>query len=235
MNKIKTESKIGKINRTFIKDETYNLLSQKIISGDLRPCQRLRVKELSDELGISRTPVREALLQLESEGLVLTKANRWTIVAPINPKEALNIYPIIYSLEELALEEAFDKIGPKEISKLREINDRIKDLHDKSDQLGIIKKDNEFHNYITNLSGNEEIGPILQKLKRRVERMELYFFENSESNFTTYIEHLKIIESLEEGKLEKSKKSLVRNWTSTIETIVNLSKEINIEDNEISN
>lgn len=235
MDKLTNTNKIGKINRTFIKDEAYNLLAKKIIRGDLKPCQRLRVKELSDELGISRTPVREALLQLESEGLVLTKANRWTIVAPINPKEASNIYPIIYSLEELALEEAFEKIEQKDINKLRQINEEIKKMHEKNDQFGIIKKDNEFHRYISDLSGNDEIYPILQKLKRRVERMELYFFESSESKFTTYIEHLKIIEALEEGNLEKSKKALVGNWTSTIETVKKLSKNVKLEDTEFIN
>ena len=81
----KNKVKIKKISRTFVKDEAYNLLAQRIINGELKPCERLRVQELSDDLGISRTPVREALLQLESEGLVMTKANRWTIVSPIIP------------------------------------------------------------------------------------------------------------------------------------------------------
>lgn len=63
MDNLNNEKHLEKISRTFIKDEAYNLLAQKIILGELKPCQRLRVKDLSDSLGISRTPIREALLQ----------------------------------------------------------------------------------------------------------------------------------------------------------------------------
>ena len=188
----KNKVKIKKISRTFVKDEAYNLLAQRIISGELKPCERLRVQELSDDLGISRTPVREALLQLESEGLVMTKANRWTIVAPINPCEAKDIYPIIYSLEELALIEAFDKIDEKFIEKIQDINEDI----------------------------------------RRVERMEIYFFETGDENFTTYKEHMNIINALKEKNLDKARKFLVENWKSTIHTINKLSKDLEFENIE---
>ncbi len=222
--------KIKKISRTFVKDEAYNLLAKKIINGELKPCERLRVQELSDDLGISRTPVREALLQLENEGLVMTKANRWTIVAPINPEEAKDIYPIIYSLEELALIECFDKIDEDFIEKIQIINEEIKFFHKKKDQLKTIKKDNEFHDAFIKLSGNKEIKPIIDKLKRRVERMEIYFFETGDENFTTYKEHLDIINALKEKNLDKARSALVGNWKSTINTINKLSKDMEMDD-----
>ncbi|MDU4378910.1 MAG: GntR family transcriptional regulator [Anaerococcus vaginalis] len=228
----KNKVKIKKISRTFVKDEAYNLLAQRIINGELKPCERLRVQELSDDLGISRTPVREALLQLESEGLVMTKANRWTIVAPINPCEAKDIYPIIYSLEELALIEAFDKIDEKFIEKIQDINEDISYFHRKKDQLKTIKKDNEFHDAFIELSGNAEIKPIIDKLKRRVERMEIYFFETGDENFTTYKEHMNIINALKEKNLDKARKFLVENWKSTIHTINKLSKDLEFENIE---
>lgn len=228
----KNKVKIKKISRTFVKDEAYNLLAKRIINGELKPCERLRVQELSDDLGISRTPVREALLQLESEGLVMTKANRWTIVAPINPGEAEDIYPIIYSLEELALIESFDKIDDKFIEKIEDLNEDIKYFHRKNDQLKTIKKDNEFHNAFIELSGNIEIKPIVDKLKRRVERMEIHFFEASEEKFTTYNEHKDIIDALKEKNLEKARAALVKNWKSTIDTIENLSKDMEFKDIE---
>lgn len=230
--KDKNKVKIKKISRTFVKDEAYNLLAKKIINGELKPCERLRVQELSDDLGISRTPVREALLQLESEGLVMTKANRWTIVAPINPGEAKDIYPIIYSLEELALIESFEKIDEKFLEKIQDINEDIKYFHRKNDQIKTIKKDNEFHNAFIELSGNVEIKPIVDKLKRRVERMEIYFFKTGEENFTTYNEHMDIINALKEKNLEKARAALVKNWQSTIDTIENLSKDMEFKDIE---
>lgn len=222
-----------KINRTFVKDEVYELLLKKIITGELAPCQRLRIQELSEKFGISRTPLREALLQLENEKLVLTKANRWTIVAPIDPVEALNIYPIIYSLESLALELAYEKIGEKEIEKLKSINNEIEELHEKKDQLNIIKKDNEFHNYIITLSGNTEIEDILSNLKKRVERMELYFYEHSDEHFTTYDQHLKIINALEDKNLDDAKKALTSNWTYTLDIVKSVSNEVDLSQEPI--
>ncbi len=119
------------IKRKFIKDEAYDLISKKIISGELKPKTRIRINEMSEALGISRTPVREAILRLEDEGLILSKANRWTMVAPINIDETLNIYPIISSLEQLALKIGFSNINDEVIEELENINENIKKIQSK--------------------------------------------------------------------------------------------------------
>lgn len=119
------------IKRKFIKDEAYDLISKKIISGELKPKSKIRINELSEALGISRTPVREAILRLEDEGLILSKANRWTMVAPIDVDETLNIYPIISSLEKLALELGFSNVNDEIIENLEYINENIKKVQDK--------------------------------------------------------------------------------------------------------
>lgn len=75
-----------------MRDEVYRTLRNWIITGKLKPETKLKDKDLSETLGISRTPIREALLRLEDDGLVITKANRWTLVAPIELKEAENLY-----------------------------------------------------------------------------------------------------------------------------------------------
>ena len=98
------------LNRTFIRDDVYQSLREWIVRGDLEPGEKLKDKELAAQLGVSRTPVREALRKLENEGLVETSANRWTKVAPITIQDAERIYPIIQKLEELALILAFHKI-----------------------------------------------------------------------------------------------------------------------------
>lgn len=90
--------KENKIKRVFIKDEAYERLNRLIVTGELAPMTKIKIADLSEKLGISRTPLREALLRLENDGLIISKANRWTMVAPINMADAQNIYPIISSL-----------------------------------------------------------------------------------------------------------------------------------------
>ena len=84
MSDINNYMKENKIKRVFIKDEAYDRLNRLIVTGELKPMEKINIKFLSEKLGISRTPLREALLRLENDGLIISKANRWTMVAPIN-------------------------------------------------------------------------------------------------------------------------------------------------------
>lgn len=205
-----------KINRTFMKDEAYDTLCNWIITGELKPNTKLKVNELSEMLGISRTPVREALLRLENDGLVLTKANSWTIVAPINIENSHNIYLVVSVLEALALQQAFFNIKESDLKELEMLNKEVGNAIEKKNYLEVLKKDNDFHNKIIELSGNNEILPIIDSLKKRIQRFELYFFENVQEKRKSYEEHNLIIEALKEKNLEKSIKALKENWKNVL-------------------
>ena len=90
------------LNRSLMRDEVYSTLLQWIMEGELRPGEKLLDTELAENLGVSRTPVREALRRLEDKALVEAAANRWTRVTKITVDAAELIYPIIWSLEPLA-------------------------------------------------------------------------------------------------------------------------------------
>src|SRR6516164_2816173 len=92
------------INKKPLREDVHALLRERIVSGGLMPGNRLQDVQLAAELGVSRTPVREALLRLEGEGLVESDPNRGFFVAPLSRKEVLEIYPIVWSLECLALD-----------------------------------------------------------------------------------------------------------------------------------
>ena len=115
------------LDRTFIRDEVYKSLRKWIVRGKLEPGEKLKDKELATQLGVSRTPVREALRKLEDEGLVETAANRWTRVVPVTLEDAERIYPIMQKLEELALELAFPKIAVQHIQGMQNANNQLKE------------------------------------------------------------------------------------------------------------
>lgn len=205
-----------KLNRTFMKDEAYDTLCSWIITGELKPNTKLKINELSELLGISRTPVREALLRLERDGLVLTKANSWTIVAPINLTESDNTYAVIATLEALALRQAFPEIKDSDIEQLEILNEKVAKAVKEKNYLQIIESDNAFHNKIISLSGNNEILPILNSLKKKIQRIEIYFFETVQGKRKSYGDHKAIIEGLKEKDLEKSLKALNNNWKNNL-------------------
>lgn len=211
--------KNAKINRTFIKDEVYEKLSNWIITGYLEPETKININEISQHLGTSRTPVREALLRLENEGLILSKANRWTLVAPIDLESSLYTYSVVASLEMLALEQAFEKIDDYFIKELEKINSKLDTAFKNADTMELLNHDNEFHDKIIYLSGNPEILPIIHPLKKKIQRVELSFFKDNDGKHNTYSEHLKIIEAMKDKNLNLAKECLKRNWYNSINLV----------------
>lgn len=220
------------IKRKFIKDEAYDLISKKIISGELKPKSKIRINELSEALGISRTPVREAILRLEDEGLILSKANRWTMVAPIDVDETLNIYPIISSLEKLALELGFSNVNDEIIENLEYINENIKKVQDKKNHIKILELDQAFHKEIIDLAQNKEIESLLDGLKRKVSRVDIYFFEDDCHKMSSFDEHAEIIKFLKKRDLDKALKAIEKNWATTMSSLEDIDFS-NYEDEEL--
>lgn len=220
LNEIKNQ----KIKRSLIKDKTYEILNNWIVTGKLKPESKININELSEVLGISRTPVREAILKLEENGLVLSKANSWTIVAPIDLKEAKDSYPIVSSLECLALKIGFEKITEEDITELKYLNAKVKLAIDSQKQEETLEADNEFHKKIISLSGNLELYPIIENLKNKFQRIELYFFENVDNKFNSFEEHAAIIEAIKEKDLEKSINALKINWENSLELLYEKAK-----------
>ena len=207
-----------------MKDEAYETLCNWIITGELKPNTKLKISELSELLGISRTPVREALLRLERDGLVLTKANSWTIVTPIDLNESDNIYSVILALEGLALRQLFSKVKESDIKELELLNEKLNRSAKSNNYLEILKDDNDFHDKLIELSENNEIPPIINSLKKRIQRIELYFFKNVQKEINSYEGHKAIIEGLKEKNFEKSLEALSNNWKNNISIEENIKK-----------
>jgi len=219
VEKLINNKEVPKLKRTFMKDEAYNELRNWIITGKLQPGTQLRDQDLSETLGISRTPIREAILRLENDGLVVTKANRWTIVSPIDLEEAENIYTIVWTLETLALSLAFPHFTSKDISELEQYNENVNKIIKTGTQIEKLQADNEFHNKIIELSNNTELPKLLYNLKLRIQRIEIHYFSEEDSMQTTYSEHQRIIEHLKRQELDLALEALRENWKNSLNSI----------------
>ncbi|WHZ00269.1 GntR family transcriptional regulator [Peribacillus simplex] len=201
-----------KITRTSVREEAYMILREWIVQGTLTPGQQLRDKELAEQLGVSRTPIREALLRLEDEGFVETKPSRSTIVSPIQLEGVLNIYSIVWTLEKLAMEQAFDFIEEKHLIEMEAINHEVKKAIGEGNQIVAVQKDDDFHSIYINLSTNDELKRILSGLKQKLIRIELFYFNQVSDVDLSVDEHDQIIQALRNGNLNMVLKVIEKNW-----------------------
>ena len=207
------------LNRTFIRDDVYQSLREWIVGGELEPGEKLRDKELAAQLGVSRTPVREALRKLENEGLVETSANRWTKVTAITIQDAERIYPIIQKLEELALTLAFPKMSAQHIQRMQKINEKLKaELNSNNTQAATIA-DVAFHQVFIDAADNPELSAILGQLKTKYQRIDLAYFSDAKSLLASFEEHQKLITALKAKDFESACQTLASNWLASIKRL----------------
>ncbi|NER83002.1 MAG: GntR family transcriptional regulator [Leptolyngbya sp. SIO1D8] len=207
---------IEAINRTFIRDDVYNSLREWIITGELEPGERLKDKVLATQLGISRTPVREALRKLEDEGLVETAANRWTRVAPIALKDAESIYPIIQKLEELALTLAFPNLSTGYVQQMQIANDTLRTALDKNNPQAAVQADAALHQVFIDAANNSELSVLLAQLKTKYQRIELAYFSQADLLLVSFKEHQELILAIKARNFELANQMLTRNWQASI-------------------
>ena len=182
---------IETLSRTYICDNVYASLRGWIVDYVLEPGEKLKDKELAAQLGVIRTPVREALRKLEDEGLVGTAANRWTRVALVTLQEAEEIYPIIQKLEKLALKLAFPKISTQHIQRMQTANDELKAALEINSPHAAMLAGATFHETLTDVANNAELSNILEQLKAKYQRIELAYFSKVNLLLASFKEHQK--------------------------------------------
>jgi len=204
-----------KIQRTFVREEAYVKLRNWILDGTLAPGQKLRDKNLALELGVSRTPIREALLRLEDEGLVQTKPNCSTQVTDIDFHSAFHLYSIVWTLEPLALSQAFGSIKDKHLQTMTEANERFLQKMKAKDRRAALDEDQAFHAVYIKLSGNEELEKIISEVKNKLKRLDLYYFDKIKDAALSYEEHTQIIEALKQKDLLGAINAIEHNWKNS--------------------
>lgn len=204
-----------KLKRTFVRQEAYAKLRNWILDGTLAPGAQLRDKALAEQLGVSRTPIREALLRLEDEGFVQTKPNRSTRVSSIDFHHAFHLYSIVWTLECLALSQAFGSLTDAHIKAMIEVNERFLEQMQAKDRLSALEADYEFHHIYIKLSQNPELEKIIYDLKSKLKRLDLYYFDKIKNAILSYDEHKKIIEALKQKNLPLALEAVEHNWKNS--------------------
>lgn len=153
------------IERRVLRDEVRERLMEDILSGKLQPGERIVETRVAKELGLSQTPVREALRDLELLGFVVTSAFRGATVRRVSPEDWAEIYPIRAALEGVAARTAAARISDEDVRRLRGLIEVMRSASQRGDKHATIEADIEFHAHIVDLSGNRVLKQLWQSLR----------------------------------------------------------------------
>lgn len=156
------------LNVKSLKEQVYGYLREQMRTGGLRPGSVIDMEETSGRLGVSKTPLRDALLLLEMEGFVSILPRRKVIVNPLTLQDIRDFYEILGALEATALGAAFDRLGEAELSLMETLNAEMKQAIDQDDFDLYYEKNLAFHNVFLNLSGNGYLKKTVNILKKRL-------------------------------------------------------------------
>ncbi len=171
-----------------LRDVVFNNLRDAILNGSLKPGERLMENHLAEKLGVSRTPVREALRMLEIEHLVELIPRKGAQVLDLSTTDLRNVLEIRSTLEALALKLACGNVPKEKIQKLKDLNEAFIENFDKKDYEGAARCDEEFHNIILECTGNDRLVQILSNLRLQVYRYRIVYIKIAD-NLDTIIKH----------------------------------------------
>jgi DNA-binding GntR family transcriptional regulator len=157
-------------------EQVYQALRRRLGDGGVAPGTFLREPELSEAMGVSRTPIREALSRLVSEGFVERIPHRGFRTPEHSIDTLVHLYPVLVALEVLAGELAFPRLSEEDLREVDEANDRFAAAVDAQDIPGAVEWNEEFHRRIARRSGNPVLSEILDDLRTQVRRLEMWDF-----------------------------------------------------------
>lgn len=181
-----------------LRERIVRRLRDAIITGDFPATTRLREPELASRLGVSRTPLREAIRQLEAEGLVNTVPRVGTFVSEAHPRDVENTYAIRAVLEGLAARQAAENLDPAKVARLREVLAELE--RKRTDYRVYHEAAGRFHEVIFALSGNERLQAIYQSLTHQVARFRSLSLALPQRPDVSFREHRRIATAILHGR-----------------------------------
>ncbi|MBZ0253873.1 MAG: GntR family transcriptional regulator [Candidatus Methylomirabilis sp.] len=156
-----------------LRERIVETVREAIIKGDLTPGERLTEPDLAERFGISRTPIREAFRQLESEGFLKVVPRKGALVTPITEKDVREFYEIKGILEGYAARRGAEKLTDKEIDRMEALNTALAKYAAEGDQKNLFRAHNEFHETFVRAAGNEKLSQLITNLVHQFQRFRI--------------------------------------------------------------
>jgi len=178
-----------------LRERILETIRDAIMTGALKPGEKVAEPELASRFGISRTPIREAFRQLESEGYLTVVPRKGALVASFSPKDVEEFYAIKSILEGYAARKACSRLSTREIAKLEGINEKLREIAAEGDVRHFFKVHNTFHDTFIKGAGNEKLHEMIGALLKKFQRLRLASLSKPGRMQISVEEHEKIIEA----------------------------------------
>lgn len=192
-----------------LRDVVFNTLRNAILTGELQPGERLMEIKLADKLGVSRTPIREAIRKLELEGLVVNTPRKGAEVANISEEDLHDVLEVRCTLEALAIDLACDKMSEDTLNELAANIDYFKNAMDSKAATEIASTDVGFHDIIYKSTGNQRLIQILGNLREQMYRYRLEYIKDRDSWNRILTEHTAIYECIKKRDKAAATKAIL--------------------------
>lgn len=203
-----------------LRDVVFKTLRRGILTGELKPGERLMEIHLANRLGVSRTPIREAIRKLELEGLVTMIPRRGAEVANITEKNLKDVLEVRQALESLAIELACERISEEKKLELKERLEAVEEAVATKDAGAIASADVAFHDAIVEASGNLRLTQIISNLGEQMYRYRFEYLKDVSKHPQILREHRTMYESILEKDKEKAAGSVMTHIDNQEEAIM---------------
>ena len=206
-----------------LRDVVFQTLREAILKGDLRPGERLMELQLAAKLGVSRTPIREAIRMLEQEGLAVTIPRKGAEVARMTEKNMEDVLQIREALDDLAVQVACDKMTEDQLKNLTLAAKNFENAIQTGNLSKIVAYDVEFHDIIYESTDNPKLVTLLNNLREQIYRYRVEYLKEKENYPMLIKEHKTILEALREKDKERvadAMRNHIRNQAEAVKNII---------------
>lgn len=199
-----------------MREELHKTVLDRIVRGELRPGSRINESSLAEELGVSRTPLREALFSLEREGFVRAQMDKGFSVGPLSGREVRETYPILWTLEELALR-ASTPVVYSLVEHLARINDHFARA---AEPQAAIERDSQWHQTLIGSCPNRRLIEMVEGQRSAVKRYEHVYMLDPNLISESVRQHQKIMDAIALKNIEAAGRELVENWKFSMDILL---------------
>lgn len=205
-----------------LRDVVFNTLRQAILRGELKPGERLMEIKLANQLGVSRTPIREAIRKLELDGLVLIIPRRGAEVAQITEKSLRDVLEVRRSLEALAVQLACERMSSQGILDLKHAEKEFEKVLGNDDITVVAEADVAFHDVIYMATDNRRLIQLLSNFREQMYRYRVEYLKRKECHPKLLEEHQEIIRAIEHSEVETATKITCQHIDNQVKTVSGL-------------
>lgn len=206
------------VRTALLRDTVHDRLRDAIVDGTLAPGEVVRDTELATWLGVSRTPVREALLRLGETGLVRAAPGRSTVVAEIDLAEVREAHAVVVAMHRLAVAEAVAHLTPAHLDTMRAANERFAGAIAQHDTEAALAADDAFHAVAVNASGNRALTTVLDQFSPVVRRLERLRFASHAAEESVAL-HDRLVAACADGDVDAAADVAFRTWQNLADLI----------------